>query len=48
MTIGGLQDQNVITCARKAKLEVDALFKDVVDKDFDAVILPGGSRIYDI
>ena len=42
MTIAGLQDHKVITMARQAKLEVDALFKDVVGHDFDAVILPGG------
>lgn len=42
MTIAGLQDQPTIELARKAKLQVDALFKDVVSKDFDAVVMPGG------
>jgi putative intracellular protease/amidase len=46
VTIGGLQDQKVITCARQAKIEVDALFKDVVGKDFDAIILPGGCFLF--
>ncbi|CAK5085695.1 unnamed protein product [Meloidogyne enterolobii] len=42
VTIAGLQDEKHITLARKAILQVDALFKDVAEKEFDAVILPGG------
>jgi len=42
VTIAGLQDQPQIVCARKAKLSVDALFKDVLDDTFDAIVLPGG------
>jgi protein deglycase len=42
VTIAGLQDEKEIVLARQAKLVVDALFSDVVGKDFDAVILPGG------
>jgi len=42
VTIAGLQDEKHITLARKAILQIDALFKDVAEKEFDAVILPGG------
>ncbi|KAL7078131.1 hypothetical protein ACQ4LE_002200 [Meloidogyne hapla] len=42
VTIAGLQDEKHITLARKAILQVDALFKDIAEKEFDAVILPGG------
>ena len=42
VTIAGLQDEREIMLARQAKLQVDALFKDVMGADFDAVILPGG------
>ncbi|KAL3111516.1 hypothetical protein niasHT_018291 [Heterodera trifolii] len=42
VTIAGLQDRAQIELARKAKLQVDALFKDVLDKQYDAVVLPGG------
>ncbi|KAF7632800.1 DJ-1_PfpI domain-containing protein [Meloidogyne graminicola] len=42
VTIAGLQDENTIICARKAKLHVDVLFKDIIEKEFDAIVLPGG------
>jgi len=42
VTIAGLQDEPTIQCSRNAKLNVDALFKDVQDQTYDAVILPGG------
>ncbi|CAK5076822.1 unnamed protein product [Meloidogyne enterolobii] len=36
VTIAGLQDEKHITLARKAILQVDALFKDIAEKEFDA------------
>ncbi|KAI6197408.1 hypothetical protein M3Y94_01220400 [Aphelenchoides besseyi] len=42
VTIAGLQDKDQITLSRQISLNVDKHFKDVVDQDFDAVILPGG------
>uniref|UniRef100_A0A914HFH0 D-lactate dehydratase n=1 Tax=Globodera rostochiensis TaxID=31243 RepID=A0A914HFH0_GLORO len=42
VTIAGLQDQPQIELARKAKLHVDALFKDVLSEQYAAVVLPGG------
>ncbi|KAH7707449.1 DJR-1.1 protein [Aphelenchoides avenae] len=42
VTIAGLQDESVIECARKARIQVDKLFKEVQDKDYDLVVVPGG------
>jgi len=40
--VAGLQDEKTIKCAQGTSLNVDRLLKQVVDMDFDAVILPGG------
>ncbi|ROT47636.1 DJ-1 family glyoxalase III [Candidatus Cardinium hertigii] len=42
VTIAGLQDDPMIICSRKTKLQVDSLFKEIAEHLFDAVILPGG------
>jgi len=42
VTIASLQDKDTITLARQISLNVDKHFKDVLNQEFDAVILPGG------
>jgi protein DJ-1 len=42
VTIAGLQDRPVIELARKARLTVDKPFKDIVNNEYDLVVVPGG------
>ncbi|KAL3070284.1 hypothetical protein niasHS_016111 [Heterodera schachtii] len=43
VTIAGIQDKPEIELTCKTHLHVDQLFKDVLDKKYDAVVMPGGS-----
>jgi len=42
VTIAGLSDRKTILCAQGISLNVDLGLSEVVDKVFDAVVLPGG------
>uniref|UniRef100_A0A914YSH4 DJ-1/PfpI domain-containing protein n=1 Tax=Panagrolaimus superbus TaxID=310955 RepID=A0A914YSH4_9BILA len=42
VTIANLNDEEYFVCSRKTTIKADALFRDIEDKDFDAVIVPGG------
>uniref|UniRef100_A0AC35F5C8 DJ-1/PfpI domain-containing protein n=1 Tax=Panagrolaimus sp. PS1159 TaxID=55785 RepID=A0AC35F5C8_9BILA len=42
VTVANLNDEEYFVCSRKTTIKAEALFKDILDKDFDAVIVPGG------
>lgn len=42
VTLVSVMPQRQITCAHGTALRADALLADVLDKDFDAIVLPGG------
>lgn len=37
-----MADRKTICCAHQTSLEADALIEDVLDKDWDMIVLPGG------
>jgi protein deglycase len=41
VTVASVSDSLQVVCSRGVKLVADALFSDVQDQDFDAVVLPG-------
>uniref|UniRef100_A0AC35F5M4 DJ-1/PfpI domain-containing protein n=1 Tax=Panagrolaimus sp. PS1159 TaxID=55785 RepID=A0AC35F5M4_9BILA len=46
VTVANLNDEEYFVCSRKTTIKAEALFKDILDKDFDAVIVPGTYKFY--
>ncbi|KAG5307408.1 PARK7 deglycase, partial [Acromyrmex insinuator] len=42
VTAAGVQDSNCVKCSRDVKICTESLFKDVQEKSYDVVVLPGG------
>ena len=42
MTVAGLASADVVTCSRGVMVKPECSLASVMDKEFDAVVLPGG------
>jgi protein DJ-1 len=42
VTLAGINGSDAVVCSRGLRLLPDAAFADVLDQDFDVVVLPGG------
>jgi len=44
VTVASISNNITITASRKVRIEADVLFKDIKNKEYDLIVLPGGAN----
>ncbi len=42
MTVAGVEGTDPVVCTRKVVVKPDVSFEEAIQKDYDAVVMPGG------